>query len=449
MDFVPNTDSQRTQLLARIGAKSTEDLFADIPTEVRLQRPLAIRGGMSEQELVRHVKGLANLNKTVEDYSSYLGAGAYEHFIPSFVDQLLLRSEFYTAYTPYQPEISQGTLQAIYEYQTLVCELTGMDAANASMYDGASALAEAALMACDVTRRGKVLVLKTVHPEYRDVLKTYLPPRGVDIVELPFKDGVTDLSALEAALQEDVAGVLVQNPNFFGGVEKAEEIAQLAHAKGVLLVMAVNPVSLGLLKSPGENGADIAVGEGQPFGNPLNFGGPYLGFLTTRDKFARRMPGRIVGAAMDKSGRKGYVLTLQAREQHIRREKATSNICSNEALCALAFTMHLSALGKKGIKELAYLNLQNAHYAAQEIAKIPGMSLAFTGPFFHEFVIETKVEPAKVNALLLEDQIIGGLDLARFYPELDHHLLFCVTETKRKADIDRLVVRLGEIQCKH
>ena len=446
MNFVPNTDSQQERLLARIGVKAIEELFADIPTEVRLQRPLAIRGGMSEQELVKHVKGLASQNKTVEEYCSYLGAGAYEHFIPSFVDQLLLRSEFYTAYTPYQPEISQGTLQAIYEYQTLVCELTGMDAANASMYEGASALAEAALMSCDATRRNKVLVLQTVHPEYREVLRTYLPPRGVDLVEIPYKDGVTDISALEAALEEDIAGVLVQNPNFFGSIEKAEEIIQLAHDKGALVVMAVNPISLGLIKSPGENGADIVVGEGQALGNPLNFGGPYLGFLATRDKFVRRMPGRIVGVAMDKNGKKGYVLTLQAREQHIRREKATSNICSNEALCALAFTMHLSALGKTGILELAYLNLQNAHYAAREIAKIPGMGLAFSGPFFHEFVVETKLEPAKVNALLLEDKIIGGLDLARFYPELDHHLLFCVTETKCKADIDRLVARLGEIQ---
>ena len=378
MNFVPNTDSQQERLLARIGVKSVEALFEDIPKETRLNRPLNIRGGMSEQELVKHVQGLANKNKTVEEYSSYLGAGAYEHFIPSFVDQLLLRSEFYTAYTPYQPEISQGTLQAIYEYQTLVCELTGMDAANASMYDGASALAEAALMTCDATRREKVLVLQTVHPEYREVMKTYLPSRGVELVEISYQEGVVDLSALEAALQEDIAGVVVQNPNFFGSIEKAEEIAQLVHTKGALLVMAVNPVSLGLLKSPGECGADIVVGEGQPFGNPLNFGGPYLGFLATRDKFVRRMPGRIVGVAKDKNGKKGYVLTLQAREQHIRREKATSNICSNEALCALAFTMHLSALGKTGILELAYRNLQNAHYTAREIEKIPGMSLAFS-----------------------------------------------------------------------
>ncbi|GAB6152406.1 aminomethyl-transferring glycine dehydrogenase subunit GcvPA [Desulfosporosinus burensis] len=446
MNFVPNTDSQKDRLLARIGIKSVEELFEDIPKEVRLQRPLAIRGGMSEQDLVKHVKGLANRNTTVEEFSSYLGAGAYEHYIPSFVDQLLLRSEFYTAYTPYQPEISQGTLQAIYEYQTLVCELTGMDVANASMYDGASALAEAAIMSCDATRRNKVLVLQTVHPEYRGVLKTYLLSRGVELLEIPFKNGETDRAALVAALQEDIAGVLVQTPNFFGSIEKAEEIVELAHAKGALVAMSVNPVSLGLLKSPGECGADIVVGEGQPFGNPLNYGGPYLGFLACRDKFVRRMPGRIVGITTDKNGKRGFVLTLQAREQHIRREKATSNICSNEALCALAFTMHLSALGKTGLKELANLNLQNAHYAAQEIAKIPGMKVAFPGPFFHEFVIETTIEPAKVNTMLLKDRIIGGLELARFYPELDRHLLFCVTETKSKADIDRLVARLGEIQ---
>ncbi|WP_088187664.1 aminomethyl-transferring glycine dehydrogenase subunit GcvPA [Desulfosporosinus sp. FKA] len=446
MNFVPNTDSQKERLLARIGVESVEDLFADVPKEVRLKRSLNIRGGMSEQELVKHVKGLAVKNKTVEEYSSYLGAGAYEHYIPSFVDQLLLRSEFYTAYTPYQPEISQGTLQAIYEYQTLVCELTGMDVANASMYDGASALAEAALMTCDATKRNKVLVMETVHPEYRDVLKTYLPPRGVELIEIPSKDGVADFEALEAKLQEGIAGVLVQTPNFFGNIEEAEQITVAAHGKGALAVMAVNPVSLGLLKTPGECGADIVVGEGQAFGNPLNFGGPYLGFLACRDKYVRRTPGRIVGATTDKNGRKGYVLTLQAREQHIRREKATSNICSNEALCALAFTMHLSALGKKGVSELANLNFQNAHYAAREIVKLPGMSLAFQRPFFHEFVVKTALEPSKINEALLKDQIIGGLDLARFYPELDHHLLFCVTETKCKADIDRLVARLGEIQ---
>jgi glycine dehydrogenase subunit 1 len=294
MNYVPNTANQQEKILARIGVKSIEELFADIPESVRRQAQLAIRGGMSEYELVKHVKKLASENKTIDEYVSYLGAGAYEHYIPSFVDQLLLRSEFYSAYTPYQPEISQGTLQAIYEYQTLVCELTGMDAGNASMYDGASALAEAALMSCDATRRSKVLVPQTIHPEYREVLSTYLPPRGVEIVEIPCEDGVLHLEALEKALTEEVAGVLLQSPNFFGSIEKAENIAQLAHSKGALLVMSVNPVSLGLLKSPGEFGADIVVGEGQPFGNPLNYGGPYLGFLACRDKFVRRMPGGTI-----------------------------------------------------------------------------------------------------------------------------------------------------------
>lgn len=446
MNYVPNTASQQDRLLARIGVQSIEELFKDIPETVRRQAILNIPGGMAEQDLVKHVKEIANRNGNLEEYTSYLGAGAYEHYIPSFVDQLLLRSEFYTAYTPYQPEISQGTLMAIYEYQTLICELTGMDAANASMYDGASALAEAALMSCDATRRKTVLVPQTIHPEYREVLQTYLPPRGVEMVEVPYQDGVIDQAALEQLLDDQVAGVLVQSPNFFGGIEKVEEISKLAHAKGALLVMSVNPVSLGLLKSPGDLGADIVVGEGQPFGNPLNYGGPYLGFLATRDKFVRRMPGRIVGATQDKNGKKGFVLTLQAREQHIRREKATSNICSNEALCALAFTIHLTGLGKKGLKEMANLNLQKAHYAAEEISKLPGMRLAFAEPYFHEFVIETEVSPAKINQELLKHKIIGGLDLSRFYPELDHHLLFCVTETKSKAEIDRLVARMGEVK---
>lgn len=446
MNYVPNTLDQREQLLARIGVKSIDELFKDIPETVRLKTSLNVPGGLAEQDLVKLVKGIANRNGNLEEYTSYLGAGAYEHYIPSYVDQLLLRSEFYTAYTPYQPEISQGTLMAIYEYQTLVCELTGMDAANASMYDGASALAEASLMSCDATRRKKVLVPTTIHPEYREVLQTYLPPRGVEMIEVPSKDGIVDLDALEKCLEKDVAGVLLQSPNFFGAVEKAEQIGKLAHDQGALFIMSVNPVSIGLLKSPGELGADIVVGEGQPFGNPLNYGGPYLGYLATRDKYVRRMPGRIVGATTDKNGKKGYVLTLQAREQHIRREKATSNICSNEALCALAFTIHLTGLGKKGLKDMANLNLQKAHYAAQEIAKLPGMRLAYDQPFFHEFVIETKVNPTQINQELLKDKIIGGLDLSRFYPELDHHLLFCVTETKSKADIDQLVARLGEVK---
>ena len=446
MNYVPNTASQQEQLLARIGVNDIEELFQDVPESVRLYRPLNIQGGMSEQELVKHVKALAAKNSSLEQYTSFLGAGAYEHYIPSFVDQLLLRQEFYTAYTPYQPEISQGTLQAIYEYQSLVCELTGMDASNASMYDGATAMAEAALMSCDATRRDKVLVAKTVHPEYREVLQTYLEPRGVKIEDIEYSDGVIDYDALGNTLNKEIACVIIQYPNFFGSVEDYVRIADMAHSLGALLVFVTNPVALGLLKSPGELGADIVVGEGQVFGNPLNYGGPYLGFLACREKFTRRMPGRIVGATTDHNGKTGYVLTLQAREQHIRREKASSNICSNEALCALAFTMHLSALGKQGIHDLAHLNVQKAHYAARQIAAIQGMSLAFTSSFFHEFVIQTTESPARINEELLKNNIIGGLDLSRFYPELDHHLLFCVTETKSKEDIDRLVTVLEGIK---
>lgn len=432
-------------MLSRIGADSVAELFRDIPQGVLLNRPLKITGGMAEQDVVRHVSLLAKKNAGLEDYVSYLGAGAYEHYVPSFVDQLLLRSEFYTAYTPYQPEISQGTLQAVYEFQTMVCELTGMDAANASMYDGATALAEAALMSCDATKRRTVLMPQTLHPEYRQVLHAYLRARGIRLIEIGYKDGKAELAALQSQLSSEVGGVIVPMPNFFGSLEDGEAIAQMAHDNGALVIGVVNPLAMGILKKPGRWGADIVVGEGQPFGNALNFGGPYLGFMACREKYMRRMPGRIAGMTEDKNGKRGFVLTLQAREQHIRREKATSNICSNQALCALAFTMHLSALGKEGLAEMANLNVQKAHYAAGQIATLPGMKLAFDSPFFHEFVIETELEPAYINEKLLENNIIGGLDLKPYYPELDHHLLFCVTETKSKEQIDELVARLGEL----
>ncbi|HEX3016064.1 MAG TPA: aminomethyl-transferring glycine dehydrogenase subunit GcvPA [Desulfobacteria bacterium] len=446
MRFAPNSDQECQAMLARIGANDLAELFKDIPENVRLSRPLALPHGISEQELVRHLQGLAARNANLGEYLSFLGAGAYEHYIPSLVNQLLLRSEFYTAYTPYQPEISQGTLTAIYEFQSMVCELTGMDVANASMYDGASALAEASRMACSLTRRHQVIVSRTVHPEYREVIRTYLAGCGVEILEIPYAAGITDLASLEGLVSGKTAAVLVQNPNFFGAVEDGTKLAELTHAAGALLVVAANPVSLGLLKPPGAYGADIVAGEGQPFGNPISYGGPFLGFLACREKYLRRLPGRIVGATTDSEGRRAFVLTLQAREQHIRREKATSNICSNEALCALAFTMHLSALGKQGISELANLNLQKSHYAAAEISRLPGFELAFATPFFNEFVIRTERKPAVIQAELQKDRILAGLDLARFFPELNNHLLICVTETKTKADIDRLVAGLEAIK---
>lgn len=446
MNYVPHTPDDQAKMLKKIGVDSVTDLFCDVPANLRLADSLQMNRGMSEQDVVKHVTALAEENKTVLQYDSYLGGGAYEHFIPSFVDQLLMRSEFYTAYTPYQPEISQGTLQAIYEFQSMVCELTGMDLANASMYDGATALAEACLMACEVTKRKKVIVPRTVHPEYREVLAAYCSSRGIEPLEAGYLDGKCDQEALVAMISQEIAAVVIQTPNFFGALEEAGPIARIAHEYGALVIGAVNPVSLGLFKSPGQWGADIAVGEGQPLGTPLNYGGPYLGFIACKEKYMRRLPGRIAGMTKDKNGKRGFVLTLQAREQHIRREKATSNICSNQALCALAFTMHLSALGKQGLKELADLNIQKAHYAAGQIAMLPGMRLAFSSPFFNEFVIETEVDPSRINAVLLEDRIIGGLELGRFYPELKNHLLLCVTETKSKSDIDRLVARLGEIR---
>ncbi|MDA8441045.1 MAG: aminomethyl-transferring glycine dehydrogenase subunit GcvPA [Peptococcaceae bacterium] len=446
MNFIPNSTEQRQAMLERIGVKDMGELFSDVPSNIKLQRTLDIPEGLSEQEVVRHMHELAAKNVNLQEYTSFLGAGAYEHYIPSFVNQLLLRSEFYTAYTPYQPEISQGTLTAIYEFQSMVCELTGMDVANASMYDGATALAEAGLMACDITRRDQVIVSQTIHPEYREVIRTYLYGRDVEVLEIPYANGVTDLTTLAKLISDKTAAVLIQIPNFFGALEDGNKLGELAHAAGALLAVAVNPVSLGLVQPPAAYGADIVAGEGQPFGNPINFGGPFLGFLACKEKYMRRMPGRIVGATHDRNGKPAFVLTLQAREQHIRREKATSNICSNEALCGLAFTMHLSALGKHGIGKLARLNLHKAHYAASQISKLPGFELAFTTPYFNEFVIKTAVEPAKINAKLLEAKILGGLDLGRFFPELTKHILFCVTETKSKADIDRLVATLEAIK---
>lgn len=446
MNYIPNSNEQRQAMLERIGVNSIEELFSDIPENIKLNRPLDIPPALAEQQLVRHVNGLAAKNANSGDYLSFLGAGAYEHYVASFVNHLLLRSEFYTAYTPYQPEISQGTLTAIYEFQTMVCELTGMDMANASMYDGASALAEAGLMACDSTRRNQVIISQTVHPEYREVIRTYLNGRDVEILEIAYTDGLTDLPILEQSISSKTAAVLGQNPNFFGSLEDGVRLAEITHAAGALFVVSVNPLSLGLLKAPSDYGADIVVGEGQPFGNPVSFGGPFLGFMACKEKYMRRMPGRIVGATVDSQGRRAFVLTLQAREQHIRREKATSNICSNEALCALAFTIHLSALGKQGIGKLANLNIQKAHYAAERITSLAGFKLAFAAPYFNEFVVKTSLEPAKINAELLKDKILGGLDLGRLYPELKHHMLFCVTETKTREDIDQLVDRLEEIK---
>lgn len=446
MRYIPHTEADCRQMLNAIGVQSVEDLFADIPRSVRVKGNLRIPPALSEPDLMRHVRGLAAKNADVDTYASFLGAGAYNHFAPAFVNHLLLRGEFLTAYTPYQPEISQGTLQGIYEYQSLVCQLTGMEVANASMYDGGSALAEAVLMAQRATGREEVVVARTIHPEYRQVVRTYLAPLGIRIREVPYaQGGGTDLKLLRAAVTDQTACVAVQSPNFFGIVEDVAEAAAAAHAKGGLAVVAVaEPVSLGLLAPPGDLGADIVVAEGQAFGNPISFGGPYLGFFATRERYIRSMPGRLVGQTEDRDGRVGYVLTLSTREQHIRREKATSNICTNEGLCALAATITMSALGKQGIRETALLNLRKAAYAKRRLAKTKGFALRFDGPTFNEFVVQSARRPVRqVLQALARKRILGGVALDRFYPELRDCFLVCVTEQNRREEIDGLVKALG------
>ena len=446
MRYIPNTDADCRQMLAAIGVRSAEELLADIPRQVRVKGSLRVPPALSETDLMRHMRGLAAKDADAESYASFLGAGAYNHFAPTIVNHLILRGEFLTSYTPYQPEVSQGTLQAIYEYQTLICQLTGMEVGNASMYEGGSALAEAVLMAHRATGREEVVVARTVHPEYRQVMRTYLGALGVRIREVPYAaTGGTDLKLLRAAVTEQTACVAIQSPNFFGVVEDLAEAADAAHAKGGLSVVAVaEPVSLGLLAPPGEQGADIVVGEGQAFGNPISFGGPYLGFFATREKYIRSMPGRLVGQTEDRDGRVGYVLTLSTREQHIRREKATSNICTNEGLCALAATIALSALGKQGVREMALLNLRKAAYAKERLAKAKGFALRFSGPTFNEFVVQSKRRPVRqVLDGLTRKRILGGVALDRFYPELRDCFLVCVTEQNRREEIDGLTKALG------
>jgi len=446
MRYVLNTGAERDEMLARIGAGGIEDLLRDIPPGVRLKRPMDLPPPMSEPELARHLREMSAANRSLEEYACFLGAGAYDHYVPQIVDQLLLRSEFYTSYTPYQPEISQGTLQAIFEYQSLICSLTGMEAANASLYDGASALAEAALMACEETGRRRLVLSGAVHPEYRDTVRTYLRHRGIEMAECPDAGGVTCPGALAGLVDGSTAAVIIQQPNFFGCLEKAPEIGEVARRAGALFVVCADPISLGILDAPGEYGADIVVGEGQGLGNHVSFGGPYLGFLACRQKMIRRMPGRLVGQTVDKSGRRGFVLTIQAREQHIRREKATSNICSNEALCALAATVYMTCLGRAGLRRVAELCLQKAHYAHGLITSLPGVSPSFEAPFFKEFAVRLDEDPAEVNCRLLKDKIIGGLNLGRFYPGYSGHMLLCCTELRTREEIERLAAGIGGVE---
>lgn len=441
--YIPATEAEREEMLRAIGVDSVEALFADIPDQVRLVRPLALPPALSDPELIAQLRSLAQRNLDCDRAACFLGAGAYDHYVPSVVWHLAGRGEFLTAYTPYQAELMQGELQAGYEYQSMLCELTAMDVANASMYDGASAAAEAAVMAKDLTRRSEVLVSTGVHPEYRQVIRTYTGPLGVQVREIPYRSGITDAEAMERAISDRTAAIIIQHPNFFGSLEDGKALADLAHRAGALLICVVaEPLSLGILKPPGAWGADIVAGEGQPLGNHLNFGGPYLGMLATRMEFVRRIPGRLVGATVDTGGRRGFVLTLQTREQHIRREKASSNICTNEALLALAAAVYMATLGKQGLRRVAELNLRKAAYAKEAIAGLRGFEIMFDAPTFHEFVVRTPMAPEEINRRLVPHNILGGAPLGRWYPELKDAWLLCVTEQRTRAEIDRLVETL-------
>lgn len=440
MTYVPNTDQDTKRMLDSLRIGSKAELFDMIPDSISLKdTSLDLPGPLSEMELLRHSTEIGKSNANLSDHVSFLGAGVYDHFIPATVPAIIGRSEFYTAYTPYQPELSQGNLQSIFEFQTLICELTGMEVANASMYDGATAVAESAIMASAITGRSQWIVPKSVHPSYRETLRTYAWASDHQMVETSMDGITTDLEEIRTHLSENTACVIIQSPNFFGAIEQLAKISKDAHAKGALFIVCFNPISLGLLKPPGEYDADICVGEGQPLGVPASFGGPLLGLFACKKEHVRHMPGRLVGATVDREGRRGYTLTLQTREQHIRRERATSNICTNEALCALSAAAYLSTLGKSGLREVSNLCLQKAHYAADEIAKIPGFKVPSRSQFFHEFVIKCPVPVSEINKRLMEKGIIGGLALERFYPEMAGHMLICVTEKRTKDEIDALI----------
>ena len=429
-------------MLAVVGLKNAEELFSSIPKEVQLGRALNVTDPLAESEVIAAMETMAAKN-TATTKPSFLGAGVYSHFSPTVVDHLVQRSEFFTSYTPYQPEIAQGTLQYIFEFQTLVCQLTGMEVANASMYDGSTAMAEAYLMAQRVTRREKIVVAKSVHPEYREVATTYDQHGDSEIVEIGFDETTGRVNGLEA-LDDKTAALVVQSPNFFGCIEDLNALADAAHAVGALFIVVVTEaISFGLLKTPGECGADIVVGEGQSWGVPMSFGGPHVGFFATQDKFVRQMPGRLCGVAYDKNGNRGFVLTLSTREQHIRREKATSNICTNQGLIALAATIYMETMGKKGLQEVAMQNAQKAAYAAKQIAGLTGYSLPFASPTFNEFVVRGPRPASEILESVRGKGIIGGFALSKYYDGHDNDFLVCVTETNSREQIDALVSALA------
>ncbi|MEN6445700.1 MAG: aminomethyl-transferring glycine dehydrogenase subunit GcvPA [Candidatus Cloacimonas sp.] len=444
MPYIANTDRDRQKILTKIGVQNFADLIAAIPVKLRMTKPLALSEPLSELEIMRAIKVKTAQNISCEKVNSFLGGGVYDHFIPAAVDTIVSRPEFYTAYTPYQAEVSQGTLQYIYEYQTMICELTGMEIANAGMYDGASSIAEAILMAVRKNHLTKAILPATLNPNYVKVIKAYTEGIGIELITVPEKEGVTDLSALEAMMDDTIGSVVIQTPNFYGNLEDAKAIDAIVHKnKKCLLIASVDPISLAVLVPPAEYNADIAVGEGQALGNNMYLGGPLFGFFATKPEMARLMPGRIVGGTIDKAGEKAYVLTLQAREQHIRRSKATSNICSNESLCTLAAVVYLCLMGKEGLIEIATQSVQKAHYAANELGKIPGLALAYPkAAFFKEFVIRTPQKAANIIHKLLPENIYAGIDLAPYGKP--NELMIAVTEKKSKAEIDSFVQAMKE-----
>jgi glycine dehydrogenase subunit 1 len=446
MSYIALSDQDKKEMLARVGVSSVDELYGCLPEEIKLKRRLNLPEALSEPELIRRFEDLAASN-TYPDHISFLGAGIYRHFIPTVVDYLSSRGEFVTPYTPYQPEVSQGTLQVIFEYQTLICQLTGMDISNASLYDGAMAAAEAVLMASRLNNKPKILVARSLHPQYRETIRTYIKNMGVRIEEIEFGDcGGIKTADLMSKLDQDTSAVLLQSPNFFGVVEDLKKFADLAHEHQALFIVAVaEAASFGVLEAPGKFGADVVCGEAQSFGITPSFGGPFLGFMGCKKEHLRQLPGRIAGQTKDVDGKRGFVLTLSTREQHIRREKATSNICTNQALCALRATMYLETLGHDGLREMAVQNMQKAVYAAEKLGKIEGVKARFEGRFFNEFVLEFPGDVGRINDGLQAKGIVGGLDLKGFYPELVNCALFCVTEVHTKKEIDRLASILKKV----
>jgi len=443
--YFPSSEKDVKEMLSEIGISSEDELFSSIPEEFRLKKPLELPPPMDELSLFKHFKDISKKNRT--DLIPFIGAGAYPHYIPSVVDYLSSRGEFLTPYTPYQPELSQGTLQVIFEYQTLISNLTGMEVSNASLYDGATATAESALMAWRIKKGEKILVSSTLHPFWRETLKTYLKNFSIEIFEIPYReDGRIDLDKAEKLVDEKTFAIIVQSPNFFGVIENLKEVSDFAKGKNILFLVGVSEaISLGLLKPPGEFGADIVFGEAQSFGLPISFGGPYLGFISSKMDFVRQMPGRIAGETVDRNGKRGFVLTLSTREQHIRREKATSNICTNQAWCALRATIYLETLGRKGLMKLAKLNLSKATYAKGKIGKIQGIRIRFNSPTFNEFVVEFEKPLEPIYEKLEEEGFIAGFPLSKYYKDLKNSVLLCFTEIHSKEIIDRFVEKIGEL----